>query len=162
MGTGPVLPPPGIENGWHDAFVRRLLAAFTRATGRDLALDLGAGQQPLGRFFYDGDFALLSHRGDADAILNYGNARALALWNCDWARFTAMASRQTAPQAGRASREAMMAKVKAEGFVQGYQGERVSLNGRRFLICDTTIWRLQDGAGEDFGIAAFVPRVVPL
>lgn len=160
METGPILPPPGRDNDWHSAFVRRLLDAFTRATGRDLALDLGAGTESLGRFFYDGDFALLSHRGDTDAMLNYGNARALALWECDWARFTAMSSRRTAPEAGRAAREAMMAEVKAKGFVQGYQGERISPSGRRFLICDTTVWRLQDKAGAGFGIAAFVPRVV--
>ncbi|MCP5412480.1 MAG: MEKHLA domain-containing protein [Alphaproteobacteria bacterium] len=157
MQTGPILPPPGAGNDWHDAHVRRLLDAFTRATGRDLAKELGASAD-LGRFFHDGDFALLSHRGDADATLNYGNARALALWECGWEDFTAMPSRQTAPRPDRAERETMMTQVAQKGFVEGYSGERISRGGRRFMIRDGIVWRLQDADGASFGVAAFVPR----
>lgn len=163
----PVLPPPGADNGWHDAHVRRVLAAFTRVTGRDLMTELMAeqggiepgGAPPPGRFFHDGDFALLTHRGDADATLNYGNARALALWECDWASFTAMPSRHTAPRERRAARAGMMDQVVTKGFVTGYSGERISRTGRRFLIQDGIVWRLCDADGTPFGVAAFVPRV---
>jgi hypothetical protein len=159
MQTGPILAPPGADNAYHDAFVRRLLAAFTRATGRDLVAETGADPAVLGCTVYFGNFALLSHRGDGDATLNYGNAQALKLWECGWRDFTAMSSRDTAPRAGRAAREAMMAQVAAKGFVSGYSGERVSRGGRRFVIVDATVWRLQDAAGAPFGVAAFVPRV---
>lgn len=159
MQTGPILPPPSADNGYHDDFVRRLLAAFTRAAGHDLVALSGADPAALGRSVYFGNFALLSHRGDGDATLNYGNALALTLWECGWEAFTAMSSRDTAPVAGRAAREAMMAEVARTGFVSGYSGERVSRGGRRFMIVDATVWRLQDAAGVPFGIAAFVPRV---
>ena len=159
MQTGPILLPPDAGNDWHDAFVRRLLTAFTQATGRDLAAEIGADPAMLGRSVYFGNFALLSHRGDDDATLNYGNALALNLWECGWGEFTAMSSRDTAPHAGRAAREAMMVEVTANGFVSDYSGERVSRSGRRFLIVDATVWRLRDAAGAPFGVAAFVPRV---
>lgn len=162
MTLGPILPPPDAGNAWHDAFVRRLLGAFTRISGRDLGAELGMGPAPPGRFFHDGDFALLSHRGDEDATLNYGNGRALALWECDWAQFTAMASRLTAPREGRGARAAMMDQVVTKGFVAGYSGERISRTGRRFLIQDGIVWRLRDADGTPFGVAAFVPRVTPL
>lgn len=155
---GPILPPPGADNDWHDAFVRRVLAAFTRVTGRDLMAELGAAA-PFGRFFHDGDFALLTHRGDEDATLNYGNARALALWECDWAAFTTMPSRHTAPRERRAARAGMMDQVVTKGFVTGYSGERISRTGRRFLIQDGIVWRLCEADGTPFGVAAFVPRV---
>lgn len=159
MQTGPILPPPGAENDWHDAFLRRVLAAFTRATGRDLAAEAGVDSAAPGQGFYFADFALLTHRGDADVMLNYGNALALKLWECDWADFTAMSSRETAPGEGRAAREAMMAQVAEKGFVSGYSGVRVSRSGRRFLIQDGIVWRLRDSDGAPFGVAAFIPRV---
>jgi hypothetical protein len=162
MQTGPILPPPGAHNGWHDAFVRRLLAAFTRATGRDLAAETGADPAMLGRSVYFGNFALLSHRGDGDATLNYGNAMALKLWECEWREFTAMPSHDTAPPVERSGRDALMAEVSAKGFIDGYSGERVSRSGRRFLIADAVVWRLRDEADTPFGVAAFVPRVTYL
>jgi hypothetical protein len=162
MQTGPVLPPPEAGNDWHDAFVRRVLDAFARATGRNLAAQAGFDAATPGRGCYFGDFALLTHRGDADATLNYGNARALALWECGWDAFTAMSSRDTAPAQGRAAREAMMDRVLSHGFVAGYSGERISRSGRRFVIADAIVWRLRDAGGAPFGVAAFVPRVTYL
>jgi hypothetical protein len=158
MQTGPILPPPDAANDWHGAFIRRVLDAFVRATAHDLSVLAGVDAGAPGRGCYFGDFALLTHRGDAAATLNYGNARALALWDCGWEAFTAMSSRDTAPAQGRATREAMMERVLSHGFVAGYSGERISRGGRRFLIQDATVWRLRADDGTPFGVAAFVPR----
>jgi hypothetical protein len=158
MQTGPILPPPGAANDWHGDFIRRVLDAFARVTGQELLAGTGSDAAGPGHGCYFGDFALLTHRGDAAATLNYGNARALALWECDWEAFTAMSSRDTAPAQGRAAREVMMDRVLSRGFVAGYSGERVSRTGRRFLIQDATVWRLRDKDCTPFGVAAFVPR----
>jgi hypothetical protein len=162
MQTGPILPPPAAENHWHGAFVCRVMSAFTRATGRDLVAEAGIDPSAPGLSIQFGNFALLTHRGDGDATLNYGNGLALRLWECDWAQFTAMSSRDTAPRDGRQAREAMMEEVAHKGFVRGYCGERISRGGRRFVIRDVTVWRLRDVDGTPFGVAAFVPRVTYL
>ena len=152
MSLGPILAVPGAENDFQNAFVQAVLASHLRVVGKPLLVGLS------GRDVWSGDFALLTHRGDAQAVLNYGNRFALDLWECDWGQFIATPSSATAPQEGRAARQAMMEQVVRTGFVTGYDGARVSRTGRLFLIQDVTIWRLVDETGESFGIAAFFRR----
>lgn len=152
MSFGPVLAVPGEENNFHDDFVQKVLASHRRVVGQPLLPGL------TGRDVWSGDFALLTHRGDAQAVLNYGNCFALDLWECGWGQFIATPSSATAPQEGRAARQSMMEQVVRTGFVTGYDGARVSRTGRLFLIQDVTIWRLVDKTGESFGIAAFFRR----
>lgn len=149
MSFGPVLAAPGEENDFQDAFVQKVLASHLRVVGQPLLPGLR------GRDVWAGDYALLTHRGDANAVLNYGNRFALDLWECDWGQFTITPSSATAPQDGRAARQAMMQAVVRDGFVSGYEGERASRTGCAFLIQDVTIWRLLEESGESFGIAAF-------
>lgn len=151
---GPILDLPSARNRYQQDFIVRLADAYRRVTGRDLAQAAGLDPMALGESAWRGEFALLAHRGGADAILNYGNLFAQRLWACDWERFTSLPSRATAPEAGRAARAAMMEQVMRAGFVSGYDGERVATDGCRFIIGDVTVWRLCD-AGGDFGVAAF-------
>lgn len=148
MTLGPVLAAPCAENNYQGAFVERVLASWVRMTGR-----APIAKNPAD--VWSGDFALLTHRGGPDAMLNYGNKFALDLWDCDWDEFTATPSSATAPEEGRAAREAMMQQVIQNGFVTGYGGKRISRTGALFLIQDVTIWRLLDEGGEGFGIGAF-------
>ena len=152
MSVGPVLAMPGEENDYQDVFIRRVVASYARVTGRQELNDQA------GRSAWFGDFALLTHRGDPRAMLNYGNKCALDLWECDWQQFTATPSSATAPDDDRASREAMMQQVLRDGFVSGYEGRRVSRTGRLFLIQDVTIWRLLEENGDSFGVAAYFSR----
>jgi len=153
MGIGPFLTPPGENNDWHSAFLARVAASFARVTGGNLGLDIHAPD--LGRKIYSADFALLTHRGDGQATLNYGNGLALRLWECDWEGFTAMPSRATAPGDASTARDELMAKVARDNFVTGYSGKRISARGRLFLIRNVTVWRLLDEAGASFGVGAF-------
>ena len=54
----------------------------------------------------------------------------------------------------QAARDALMAKVTAQGFVDDYPSIRVSASGRRFVIEQTTIWNLVDDQGHYQGHAA--------
>ena len=163
---GPHLSLPGPENGWQGDHIARLMAAFARVTGRDLVAELGldTGIDPgaLGRSAWEGDFALLSHRGDGQATLNYGNRFALALWEMDWAVFTATPSVATAPPVDVPERGAMMEEVARSGFVGNYTGRRVSATGKLFTIDDGMIWRLLDAKGEAFGVAATFRKITRL
>ena len=152
MSLGPVLGLPAAENDFQNAFVQKVLASHARVTGSPLLGGLTA------RDIWFGDFALLTHRGGAEAMLNYGNQFALGLWECHWDQFIAMPSSATAPQEGRAARDNLMSRAVQKGFVTGYSGERISRTGKLFLIQDVTIWPLLEENGESFGIGAFFRR----
>ena len=151
MPIGPTLGAPSQANDYHGDFAARVVASFARAIGA--AMDTGGAAS--GRDIYFGDFALLTHKGDAETTLNYGNALALRLWDCDWDFFTALPSARTAPPDVGAGRDQMMQRVARDNFVSGYSGRRISATGRLFLIHDVTIWRLLDETGNSFGVGAW-------
>jgi len=146
-------PPPLAE--FYDAFIREVIASYRRVTGLDLVRQENLQPDRLGRSVYHGNFALLTHRGGPDAILNYGNAFALNLWDVTWPDFITMPSKLTAPDEGRETREALMESVRRNGFATGYDGIRISRKGWRFLIRDVTVWQLLDEAGRNFGVGAY-------
>lgn len=162
MSLGPVLAPPSPENRYQQDFIARVVDAFACATGRDLLAEAGLDPHALGESAWHGDFALLTHRGGADAVLNYGNLFVQKLWAADWDCLTSLPSALTAPEEGRETRAAMMRQVSERGFVTGYAGERIARDGRRFLMHDGIVWRLQEKGGEPFGVAAFFKRYTPL
>ncbi|HWC64183.1 MAG TPA: MEKHLA domain-containing protein, partial [Rhizomicrobium sp.] len=98
MSLGPALSLPGENNDYHAGFIARVADSFHHVTGRSLVRDAGLDPRALGRSAWFGDFALLTHRGDAGAVLNYGNRFALKLWEMDWNSFTATPSGDTAPR----------------------------------------------------------------
>lgn len=99
-------------------------------------------------------FVLVSHGTEADPVLNYGNAAALALWEMSWAEFTRTPSRLTAEAPNRAERDRLLAAVAARGFIDDYSGIRVSKTGRRFRIAQATVWNLLAENGRPCGQAA--------
>jgi MEKHLA domain len=109
------------------------------------------------RLFY-APFALLSHGLEADPILNYGNQTALNLWQTSWAQLTTTPSRQTAEPQAQSVRGELLAQALAKGFIQNYQGIRISSKGNRFAIANVTIWNLIDYrpeySGQKLGQAA--------
>ena len=99
-------------------------------------------------------FILVSHGTQADPILNYGNAAALALWEMSWEELTRTPSRLTAEAPNREERARLLAAVTANGFIDDYSGIRISKTGRRFRIAQATVWNLLDERGNYSGQAA--------
>jgi hypothetical protein len=99
-------------------------------------------------------FVLVSHGTEADPVLNFGNATALALWEMPWAEFTRTPSRLTAEAPNREERARLLAEVTAHGFIDDYSGVRISKNGRRFRIARATVWNLLAENGQPCGQAA--------
>jgi hypothetical protein len=99
-------------------------------------------------------FVLVSHGTEADPVLNYGNAAALALWEMTWEELTRTPSRLTAEAPNRAERARLLAAVTRAGFIDDYSGIRISKNGRRFRIAQATVWNLLDKQGRHAGQAA--------
>lgn len=130
-----------------------LTRSYRRFTGRDLLPGL-FNPEGLARNLFHAPFVLVSHGTEADPILNYGNATALALWEMSWEELTRTPSRLTAEAPLREERARLLAEVTAHGFIDNYSGIRISKSGRRFRIAQATVWNLVTETGAPCGQAA--------
>ena len=158
MAVGPFLALPCEANEYQSGFVAEVLDSLLRVTGLDLVKQEGLDRRALGKSVYFGNFALLTHRGDENAMLNYGNQFGQNLWDCSWDELTSAPSSATAPAQDRQSRDGLLEKVATQNVVSGYEGRRISFKGRLFLIQDVTVWRLLDRNDVSFGVGAFFRR----
>ena len=135
------------------AQTQRIVRSLRHWTGRDLLPGLF---NPLGlaKNVFAAPFVLVSHGTEADPVLNYGNAAALALWEMTWEELTRTPSRLTAEAPNREERARLLAAVTRDGFIDDYSGIRISKNGRRFRIAQATVWNLLDEQGRHAGQAA--------
>ena len=52
--------------------------------------------------------------------------------------------------------------VKAQGYIDDYQGVRISSTGKRFMIRNCVVWEVYDAAGVRRGQAATFDEIEPL
>ncbi len=103
---------------------------------------------------FEAPFFLLSHGIELDPLLNFGNRRALELWELSWEELTQMPSRLTAEPMERETRAQFMNSVRTHEFVENYSGIRISKSGRRFKIENAKVWNLIDSENQLRGQAA--------
>jgi hypothetical protein len=137
--------------------VQLLLDSFARLLGRELISRDGSPTEQAARLF-QAPFVVVSHGTEADPVLNYGNATALALWEMTWDELTRTPSRLTAEPVHRDERARLLARTREHGFVDDYSGIRISKTGRRFRIEQAIVWNLTDEAGGHRGQAATFDR----
>jgi len=163
MEASKIQPPRDIRGFDHpDAHARLLTESYKRFYGADLlqpGADMGGS---LSDRLFTAPFVVLSHGTEADPVLHYGNAAALALWERDWDAFTAMPSRYTAEPMLREERDAFLRKVAERGYVDDFAGIRVSATGRRYRIRGGAVWNLIDEAGQYRGQAAAFRHYEPI
>lgn len=138
-------------------YVQLLLDSFARRLGRELIDRDGSAAEQAKRLFR-APFVVVSHGTEADPVLNYGNAAALALWEMTWDELTRTPSRLTAEPVHRDERARLLARTREHGFVDDYSGIRISKTGRRFRIEQAIVWNLTDAAGLHRGQAATFDR----
>jgi hypothetical protein len=107
-------------------------------------------------------FALLSHGTESDPIFNYGNRLALQLFESTFEALTRMPSRLSAETPLQSEREALLREVSEKGFIDHYSGVRISTSGRRFRICNATVWNVHDASGNKIGQAAAFSQWEPV
>jgi len=153
---------------WTDAAIQRqtklILDSYRQYVGCDLlsvAADIVTDEQ-LARQLFEAPFVVVSHGTEADPILTYGNAIALELWETDFATLTSLPSRKTAEPMHRDERADMLRRTREQGFIDDYQGVRISTSGARFRIDRATVWNLVDERGEHAGQAATFSTWTPL
>lgn len=113
-------------------------------------------QEPiaLARALYDAPQVIVSHGTQADPIFWFANRTAQRLWEVDWATFIRMPSRQSVEAGEHDDRERLLTRAKAHGYVDDYQGVRISASGRRFRIQNVVLWNLRNEHDQPAGQAA--------
>jgi hypothetical protein len=138
-----------------------LLDSFAHLLGRELIPREGSLAEQAERLFY-APRVVVSHGTEADPVLNYGNAKALELWEMDAATLTRTPSRLTAEPMHRDERARLLERTRRDGYVDDYAGIRISRSGKRFRIEQAIVWNLIDAAGVHRGQAATFNAWTPL
>ena len=136
---------------------QRLLHSFQHWTGNAL-LQVEGDPELLAKTLFEAPFVVVSHGTQPDPILNYGNQTALHLWQMNWHQFIQTPSRLTAEPIEQADRDRLLQRAKAQGFIDDYEGVRISSQGQRFHITQVILWDVLDEAGNRCGQAATFNR----
>jgi hypothetical protein len=132
---------------------QRLLWSFHHWTGRSLLAPADSPEETA-RLLFAAPFVVVAHGTQADPIFNYGNQIALKLWQVDWATLTQTPSRYTAEPIAREEREQLLQRGRERGYIDDYQGIRISSTGQRFKIKDVVLWNVIDEQKQNHGQAA--------
>lgn len=138
--------------------VQCLLNSYRDLVGKEL-IERGDSNQEDYNLIEAEKLVLVSHNGNADPILNYGNPSALQLWELSWEEFVQTPSRKTAEEDLQEKRAEMLEMVQEKGWFSGYEGVRISASGARFLIKNVVIWNVVNSKGEPIGQAATFEEV---
>jgi hypothetical protein len=146
-----------VSHVWSDPAViewsQLLLNSFRHWTGRELLERVGDPVYQAHALFLS-PFVVVSHGIEEDPLINYGNQVALELWEMTWEHLTRTPSRLTTEPMNRAEREWMLEQARIRGYLDTYQGVRVTSTGRRFLVENALIWNIVDEDGQRVGQAA--------
>lgn len=143
----------------HEAVIRHsqsLLYSFQHWTGRSL-LNASGSPQEIAQALFDAPFVLVSHGIEPDPIFNYGNRRALELWELSWQELIHMPSRKTAEEVMQQERNRLLSETATQGF-SNFSGIRMTSTGKRFEIQDGIIWNVLDEKNQRCGQAAVYSR----
>jgi hypothetical protein len=144
---------PDCDFGFLASQTRLILSSYRHWIGKSLWPE-DKPDDILVREIFFAPFVLCSAGTEEDPILNYGNQKALDLWEMDWATLTRTPGRRTAEPMEREERAKFLEIVKKQGYVDNYRGIRISSSGRRFEIRQATVWNLIRKDGRYAGQAA--------
>lgn len=137
----------------HDHAGKRLQLianSYKQLTGHDLI----APGSDIASAMWELPQVILAHGTEADPIFFYGNRRALELFELTPSQIIRMPSRLSAEPLLREAREKLLQRVAQHGFIDDYEGVRISSSGKRFKIKRATVWNLIDEQGHVHGQAA--------
>ena len=145
----PLFPPS--DKRWIIEQSQIIVRSYARWFGRSLVTAQSEKEQALELFHLASVIA--STDTHEDPVLNYGNQTALTLWELPWEKFTQTPGRHTAEPMEREARARFLEEVRENGFVENYQGVRISGSGRRFKIQSAAVWNLMDDKARFCGQA---------
>ena len=143
---------PGPDNDFLAPHALLLLESYRHLLGREL---VAAGTVPeKARALYEAPFVVVSHDTAPDPVFNYANLAAQHLFEMDWNAFVRTPSRLSAGPVHRDERARLLEEVARNGYIDNYEGIRVSKSGRQFRIERAVVWNLTDALGRYAGQAA--------
>lgn len=123
-----------------------------------LAHDCGLSSSPDSTSTTDSTTSSPESESESEPMFVYGNAKALALFECTWDELlTTPSSKSADPEEDvQSDRAAALSAALANGHVDNYSGWRRSFQGKRFLIKNATIFNVDSPSGERLGQAAIL------
>jgi hypothetical protein len=149
-----MLPADPVPDRYRDAAAARLIVLIAESFERLLGRPLVISSTDIIKALWEAPFAVVAHGTEADPVFFFGNRYALTAFDSDVEGFTRMPSRLSAEAPLREERQALLDRVTRDGFIDDYEGVRISARGRRFRIEGAIVWNLIDGRGERRGQAA--------
>jgi hypothetical protein len=138
-------------------FFELLRGSYRRIVGSNLVPGALTQREAVRWLYEDAPFGLLAHDTAADPIFVYGNKSAQKRFEYSWDELTALPSRLSAEAPEREARANFLRQVSENGYVDNYEGIRISKSGKRFPISGVTVWQLIDVDGTIRGQAAKLP-----
>ena len=132
---------------------QRLLSSFKHWTGHSLLKASGSPDE-LAQALFEAPFPVFSHGVEPDPVYNYGNQKALELWELDWEQLIQMPSRYSAEPMEQAERLRLLHEVTTKNYVTNGRGVRISRTGKRYMVSDFTVWNLLNEENNYCGQAA--------
>lgn len=148
---------PALDNCYLSEHAELLISSYQRYTGKDL-VNQKQSDEDIYRALFEAPYGVVSHNTEDDPIFNYANQTTLRLFEMNWLEFTNLASRKSAEPVNRGERERLLARVTKPGFIDDYQGVRISSTGKRFRIENATVWNVVDSRGLYCGQTAVFYR----
>ncbi len=143
-----------------DTRLALIAESFCRLTGRVL-VEVCDGVS-LAQAMWGAPCVVVAHGVESDPVFFYGNQLALDLFEMPFDAFTRLPSRFSAEPVARGERDALLARVTRDGYIDDYAGVRIAASGRRFRIEQAVVWNLVDEHGGLHGQAATFRRWLPL
>jgi hypothetical protein len=152
------------ENNFLLAHNQLLIESFYRQTGRQLLPKGGdsGNYSSVHQQLLNSPFAVVSHDTQVQPIFNYANNAALSLFEMQWSEFTSLPSSKSAEKISQTERDHLLNNVNKRGYIDNYQGVRITASGKRFKIEDAVVWNLIDAADNYCGQAAILYRLTYL
>lgn len=132
---------------------QRILSSFQHWTGHSL-FEVSGEPIQIAQALFELPFPVFSHGIEPDPIYNYGNRKALELWELEWEQLLQMPSRYSAKPANQEDRLRLLEEVTNKGYITNSRGVRISQTGKRYMVLDFTIWNLLNKENQYCGQAA--------
>ncbi|ACB53077.1 unknown [Crocosphaera subtropica ATCC 51142] len=151
-----------INQPWQqEKVIRRtqlILSSFEHWLGRSLLENFGITEvktDPLdvSKQLFEADLIVVSHGTQRDPIFNYGNQKALDIWELTWSEFIQTPSRKTAEAIEQKERDRLLAETTEKGFSY-FSTIRITKTGKRFQINNGIVWNVIDKGQTYQGQAA--------
>ena len=154
-----IFPPASL--GFMIRHTRLMLSNYRRWTGKTLWPE-DRPDEILAPEVFNAPSVLVSAGNQEDPILNYGNQKALEVWEMDWETLICTPGRHTAEALEREARAHFLETVRKQGYIDDYHGIRISRTEKRFEIRGAVVWNLVDEYGVYAGQAATFSKIYPV